>query len=156
MENDPVLGKSSNEREWSWQSHTDVGARLQDSIPCWVYPCALNTTRLGTKPPQHLGQGVRTHRSPMKQMFPRFFQKQSRSPEAWLMPPPHEPTKSKFYLPNANAARKVNLTAYHASARRTLPPCIVNPIKVVMGATRRLVSRFLEAQWTLQIDERSR
>lgn len=108
------------------------------------------------KTPQHLEQEVRIHRSPMKQMFPRFSQKQSRSSEAWLMWSPPESTKSKLYLPIAKAARKVNPTAYHASARRTLPPCIVHPIRVVMGATLRLDSRFLEAQGTLQIDIRSR
>lgn len=67
-----------------------------------------------------------------------------------------ESTKSKLYLPNANAARKVNPTAHHASARRNLPPCMVHPIRVVMGATLRLVSGLLEAQGTSQIDKRPR
>lgn len=159
LENDPVLGHNgspSDEREWSWQFHTEVGARLQGSIPCWVSPCALNNTRLGTKRPQHLEQKVWIHRSHMKQMFPRFSQKQYRSPEAWLVRSPPESTKSKLYLPNANAARKVNPTAHHASARRNLPPCMVHPIRVVMGATLRLVSRLLEAQGTSQIDKRPR
>lgn len=55
-------------------------------------------------------------------MFPRFPQKQSRSSEAWLMRSPPENTKSKLHLPKANAARKVNHTAHHASAHRPLPP----------------------------------
>ena len=92
------------------------------------------------KSPQHLEQ-VRIRRSAMKRIFPRFSQKQFRSPEACWMQCPPESTKSKLYLPKANGARKVNPTAHHPSARRTFPPWKSHQGND--GTTSTLVGRFL-------------
>ena len=61
LETDPLLGHIG-----SFSSgRSEVGnfiprrwSQLQGLIPFWVYPCALNTARLGTQRPQHLEQEV--------------------------------------------------------------------------------------------------
>lgn len=57
------------------QTHTDVGARLQDSIPCWVYSCALNTTRIGTRRPPPSGARSPDSPKPYETNVPQILPK---------------------------------------------------------------------------------
>lgn len=123
LENDPVLGHSGSFSQFHTETLEPV-ARFDTFLSLPVRP--EHRTPWNTTP---TASGARGPRIPMKQLFSRLSQKQARS-EAWLMRSPPETLKSQLYLSKANAAsnaaRKVNPTAHHASARRPLTPCTLH------------------------------